>query len=491
MEYEVIKELKRSEKSVVQLVRQKDSEQIFIRKILSGHHEVYETLKSTPHSLLPQIYQVTLSDTNTTVIEEYIEGASPKPGELSSKTVRHIMGELCDVLEFVHKKGIIHRDIKPSNILLASDGHIRLLDFDVARMYKDEQEQDTTLLGTKGYAPPEQFGFAQTDERTDIYSLGMTFRQLLGGKTGKPGYKRIIEKCTKLDPDKRYQSIGQVKKAFSWAEKSIWVGAFVILLAALMLNVVLYQQALRENEGPPVLPAPGNPRWDGESGIGMWGNVAESGVADSEIVKYSIKLCRMDTQTPPDIEDDVWMLESEMSGNAVTEVDGVPTFETNLAMYFQENGFYYFAVAAVGDGENYVNSPFVISDAFEYTGENAPALPAPTGLAWRMVMTDESESNEWVYYATWDNLEDYADGDSFDVTVYDRDGEYVTNNIWTKENVVKRGYGGVRIRPQFLEQKDGAYRFSVQVLTSRPNEYKSSPMPDPVTEEYLSPWYYY
>ena len=90
------------------------------------------------------------------------------------------MEELCEVLVFLHGYGIIHRDIKPSNLLLAPDGHIRLIDFDAAREGKPSADNDTRLLGTRGYAPPEQYGFAQTDSRADIYAAGVTMKQLLG-----------------------------------------------------------------------------------------------------------------------------------------------------------------------------------------------------------------------------------------------------------------------------------------------------------------------
>ena len=127
-----------------------------------------------------------------------------------------------------------------------------------------------------------------------------------------------------------------------------------------------------------------------------------------------------------------------------------------------------------------------MSDAFEYTGADAPMLPAPEGLAWKLFETDKGRQ----YYATWSNLEDYEDRDSFDVTVYDKDGNYVMNNIWTKAYVVERAKSGIIVSGEFLSDLDGAYRFTVQALTSRPNEYKSSPMPNPVPEEYFSPWYY-
>lgn len=181
MDYEEINQLKRSEKSAVYLVREKGGSRVFMKKVLKGRHPVYQVLQQLQHSCLPRLYQVVISEDSTTVIEEYIEGQASGTAELSEKQFLGVVRELCSVLEFLHKKGIIHRDIKPSNIIISEDGHLRLIDFDAARMPKEGMEQDTRPLGTRGYAPPEQYGFAQTDERADIYALGVTLEQLLGG----------------------------------------------------------------------------------------------------------------------------------------------------------------------------------------------------------------------------------------------------------------------------------------------------------------------
>lgn len=491
MEYEVIKELNQSEKSMVHLVREKGGGESFVRKVLEGRHEIYQVLQGCPHPYLPKLYEVTVSDESTTVIEEYIEGEIPDGQDLSDRQLRRMIKELCTVLEFLHGKGIIHRDIKPSHVLLAGDGHIRLIDFDAARMPKNDLERDTRLLGTKGYAPPEQYGFAQTDERADIFALGVTLKQLLGDRAEKKTYKRIIKKCTRLDPDKRYQSARQVRQAFSQRERVVCCGALALFLAALLGCMTLphlkHKEDSAESAKLQVLPAPGNPRWDGESGCGLWTNVEESGIPGTDRVKYKWMLCRKDTADPPALEDDIWERQGDMSGNFWEEVDGVPTFELNLSMELWENGFYYFAVAAMGDGVSYADSPYVISDAFEYTGEDAPPLPVPEDLAWKMADLGEG----WVFFATWGNMDDYEDTDSFNVTVYDKNGEYVTNNIWDKGYIMENGYEGVRIRPEFLMNKDNKYRFTVQVQSSRPNEYHSSPMPEPIPEEYYSPWYCY
>lgn len=239
MDYEEIGLLKQSEKSTVLLVRETDGEQVFVQKVLKGQHEIYTHLLSCPHPCLPELFEVIISGDTTTVIEEYIDGQTLGSGELSEKQLLCAVKELCSVLEFLHGKGIIHRDIKPSNIILARDGHIRLIDFDAARMEKAAGEQDTRLLGTRGYAPPEQYGFSQTDNRTDIYSLGVTLRQLLGAKAKKHCYKHIIKKCTDLNPDKRYQTVKQVREALSVPYRGYWYIP-VTLLSVCLLGISIF-----------------------------------------------------------------------------------------------------------------------------------------------------------------------------------------------------------------------------------------------------------
>ena len=205
--------LKESEKSTVLLMGEVDGEKRYIQKKLQGQHPVYEVLQGCASSYLPEIYEVSLTETETIVLEEYIEGQTLAEAVLSEKQARNIMGQLCDALSFLHGKGIIHRDVKPSNIMLAPHGRIRLIDFDAARMMKDSGAQDTQRLGTREYAPPEQYGFSQTDQRADIYALGITFREILGSRASRWRYHEMIKKCTDLNPNRRYQTVAAVKRA--------------------------------------------------------------------------------------------------------------------------------------------------------------------------------------------------------------------------------------------------------------------------------------
>ncbi|MCF2660765.1 serine/threonine protein kinase [Pseudoflavonifractor phocaeensis] len=186
-----VKELHRSEKSIVTLVIDPDTGIRYVRKELKSSHPVYQQLQSLQHHYLPKIVQLEQNQGGSVLLEEYIDGANLAAITLPEKQTVTLMEELCEVLVFLHQHGIIHRDIKPSNLLLAPDGHIRLIDFDAAREEKPVGDSDTRLLGTKGYAPPEQYGFAQTDARADIYSVGVTMKQLLGKQAEKRPYRHI------------------------------------------------------------------------------------------------------------------------------------------------------------------------------------------------------------------------------------------------------------------------------------------------------------
>lgn len=197
-----------------------------------------DMLKRLNHSYLPSIIDVIDQKDNFLIVMDYIEGNplsqkieeyGAQPQELVIKWAK----QLCDVLGYLHTRtpAIIYRDMKPANVMLRPDGNITLIDFGTAREYKEQNVADTTCLGTKGYAAPEQFGGkGQTDARTDIYCLGVTLYHLVTGMNPaeppyeiKPirqinpalssGLEKIILKCTRPDPDERYQSCAELMYA--------------------------------------------------------------------------------------------------------------------------------------------------------------------------------------------------------------------------------------------------------------------------------------
>ena len=125
--------------------------------------------------------------------------------------------ELCQALTILHSNEIIHRDIKPENIIVTQEGDVKLIDFDISRIGNNNAKKDTVILGTTGFAAPEQYGIAQTDERSDIYSIGILINVMLTGdhpskKMCKGKWQKIVNKCTKINPDERYQSVKELMK---------------------------------------------------------------------------------------------------------------------------------------------------------------------------------------------------------------------------------------------------------------------------------------
>ena len=167
-------------------------------------------------------------------VREYIDGMpldryAEEYGLTPEESIR-ICGQLCDILSYLHnrKEPVIHRDIKPQNVIVRADGSVALIDFDIARVFRSGSETDTTFFGTRAFAPPEQYGFTQTDARSDLYSLGVLLRWMLTGSTREaantglsPALAAVTEKCTAFSPEDRYASAQQLKQAIQNAEKGV------------------------------------------------------------------------------------------------------------------------------------------------------------------------------------------------------------------------------------------------------------------------------
>ena len=138
-------------------------------------------LSKLDHPMIVDIVDIITTDKYIYVVMDYVEGVSldkviREEGPQSEENVQDWTMQICDALDYLHKQDppIIYRDMKPSNIMLRPDGYVKLIDLGVAREYKDQSKKDTIAFGTEGYAPPEQYGKAQTDPRADIYALGAT-----------------------------------------------------------------------------------------------------------------------------------------------------------------------------------------------------------------------------------------------------------------------------------------------------------------------------
>ena len=214
-DYETVKTIKHSERGSVSLLQNKQNGTRFIFRHYRGNGEVYRKLLGISCPNLPQIMETAERDGMVAVLEEYIQGDSLAyllEGALFTPAeARKITMQLCNALWVLHNMGAVHRDIKPENVMIRGSEAI-LIDFDASRIFKSDTNQDTQILGTTGYAAPEQYGIAQTDERADIYSLGVLLNIMLTGKhpskelaSGRLG--RIVQKCTMVNPEKRYKSV--------------------------------------------------------------------------------------------------------------------------------------------------------------------------------------------------------------------------------------------------------------------------------------------
>ncbi len=193
-----------------------------------------ELMKRLDHPAIPRIVDIIdkEDDPQIYIVMDYVEGESldkilDEYGAQPQDVVIDWAKQICDTLGYLHsqKPPIIYRDMKPANIMLKPEGNLKIIDFGISREYKEQNLADTTVLGTKGYAPPEQFGSRQTDARSDIYALGMTMHHLVTGvdprkndyvpiKQWNPslmdGLEIIIDKCVQMAPEDRYQNCNEL-----------------------------------------------------------------------------------------------------------------------------------------------------------------------------------------------------------------------------------------------------------------------------------------
>lgn len=214
-----------NEEHKISIVQHRENKNIYVKKELDVYNlGVYTFLKDKAFRGLPKIYEVVESGNTLIVIEEYISGSTLESllatnGALPEHQIVKYTLQLCDILKNLHNCNppIIHRDIKPSNIMITPNDDVILLDLNAAKYMNPQTEEDTKLIGTKGYAAPEQYGFGSSNTRTDIYAIGMVINTMLVGSfsnsTIESKLSSIIRKCTELTPQNRFESIEELQKA--------------------------------------------------------------------------------------------------------------------------------------------------------------------------------------------------------------------------------------------------------------------------------------
>ena len=219
--YEPLRLLKQSPRGSVTLIRHTASGQRFILRRFIGNPEVYQKLLDYTCPNLPTVYEVAREGEENLVLEEFIEGDTLgfllRDALFTPEETKKIVCQVCRALWVLHSIGAVHRDVKPENIILRGSGAV-LIDFDAARFHKPEVDTDTQVLGTTGFAAPEQYGLSQSDLRTDIYSVGILINVMLTGEhpskrlaEGRMG--RIVDRCTHVNPQRRYKNVLRLMEA--------------------------------------------------------------------------------------------------------------------------------------------------------------------------------------------------------------------------------------------------------------------------------------
>ncbi len=219
-----------------------------------------EALREINAAPMPRFLAEYRNEQMRCVLREYIPGdtlsQAAKDRVYSEEEVIRIGVQLCDQLSALHRMEppVIHRDIKPQNVVIRPDGTAVLIDFGIARV-RTEKDTDTVAFGTQGFAPPEQYGFSQTDARSDVYSLGVLLNWLLHretkiSKNSRTALEKVIARCAFFDPADRFSNVGQVKRALLAARPGvqkkrkrlrILAASFSLVLIALGTGLVVHK----------------------------------------------------------------------------------------------------------------------------------------------------------------------------------------------------------------------------------------------------------
>lgn len=198
-------------------------------EFLRNEMEIMEKMADRKLSGIPKAYRIFEENGEVYLVREYIEGMSLaqmvlQKGGISEAEICRISRKICQTAEQFQNpdEPMIHRDIKPENIVVTPGGEVVFIDFGTMRSYKKDGSRDTFVVGTRGTAAPEQYGYTQTDQRTDVYAIGQTMLYMVSESyemnqlsecAVSRRMKKIIEKACSFEPDKRYGDAAQLRRA--------------------------------------------------------------------------------------------------------------------------------------------------------------------------------------------------------------------------------------------------------------------------------------
>jgi len=226
-------------KEIYLLTSRESKDNVILRRLPldrgETNHAEYDLLCSLDHPDIPKAIELFEEGGFSYFIRSYMPGGSlyqwiAARGVASEREAVDIIVQLCDILTYLHTRqpAVVHRDIKPQNVILDPNGTVFLIDFDISRKFDPAAVKDTVFMGTSATAPPEQYGYGQTDARSDLYSLGILLIFLCTGRYERtalpdmpPSLRKIAETCTQFAPKDRYASALQIKRALL-ARKRVW-----------------------------------------------------------------------------------------------------------------------------------------------------------------------------------------------------------------------------------------------------------------------------
>lgn len=223
-----------SDKQIYILIHNRNSKKFLLKSTLANssesvkkEYDVIKNLRESGCNGIPNVYGFYSFGDRDYLLEEYIPGNTlydhiEAGRNFSVSEIIYIGMQLCDILTIFHhsEPSIIHRDISPKNIILSANNKVTIIDMGIARAYHQNKGEDTYVSGTPVTAPPEQFGYGQTDARSDIYSLGALLYYLYQKNFNissaslaqiPKGLSHIIQKCTSFSPEMRYHNTTELK----------------------------------------------------------------------------------------------------------------------------------------------------------------------------------------------------------------------------------------------------------------------------------------
>ncbi|MBR6701984.1 MAG: serine/threonine protein kinase [Clostridia bacterium] len=216
--YKIIEKL-----SDTTICAEEDGNRFILKPVIPEERAVYDKLLTVGNDNFANIKGYTEIGGRPYVVREFVCGRTLDDyieynGKIPDDRIREIALDICAGLSAIHSLGIVHRDITPDNIIIEEDGNARIIDFGISRLSDGNKSKDTQILGTVGYAAPEQFGFHQTTGKADIYALGALINYMAEGvlpneHLTEGAFRKIVLKCTQMDESKRYRDIDEAAAA--------------------------------------------------------------------------------------------------------------------------------------------------------------------------------------------------------------------------------------------------------------------------------------